>query len=157
MVFVTLGTQDKKFPRILDMVSACIDLGIIKEEVIVQAGSTKYSSNKMQIYDYLTPTKMQEYLTKCSYLITHGGVGTIIDGLNNHKKIIAVARLKKYGEHVNDHQLEIIQEFTKLGLVIDGTNDLKTAINKLTTFKPQKYQSNQTNFINLITNYIDNN
>jgi UDP-N-acetylglucosamine transferase subunit ALG13 len=157
MVFVTLGTQDKKFPRLLEMVNNCLQEGVITDKVIVQAGSTNYQSDKMTIYDYLSPEQMHEYLINCDYLITHGGVGSIIDGLNNQKKIIAVARLQKYGEHVNDHQLEIIKEFVKRGFIIDGTNDLKMAISKIKTFKPQKYQSNKDNFINLITNYIDNN
>ena len=49
MILVVLGTQDKQFTRLLDDVSREIELGHIKDEVIVQAGQTKYSSDKMQI------------------------------------------------------------------------------------------------------------
>ena len=53
MILVTLGTQDKEFPRLIQAVEKQIELGNIKDEVIVQAGSTKYKSNKMKIVDYI--------------------------------------------------------------------------------------------------------
>jgi UDP-N-acetylglucosamine transferase subunit ALG13 len=156
MIFVTLGTQDKSFTRLLKMVDECIASGLIKEEVIVQAGCTKYTSNNMKIYDFISPTDMFKYIKESKYIITHGGVGSILSSLNLNKKVIAVARLSKYKEHSNDHQLEIIKEFTKLGYILDGTNNLAQAILKLNNFTPKKYQSNQTSFVKLITDYIDN-
>ena len=156
MIFVTLGTQDKSFKRLLDKVSECIDLGLIKDEVIVQAGCTNYPSDKMKIFDYLDKSEMEKYIKKAKYIITHGGVGTIINCLDLNKKVIAVARLKEYGEHHNDHQLEIINEFSNDGYIING-EDLSNAIKKVDLFKPKKYVSNNKNFVKLITNYIDNN
>src|SRR5574344_1354521 len=157
MILVTLGTQDKPFTRVLRMVEDCIDSGLINESVIVQAGHTKYNSDKMKIIDFLDPKTMDNYINESSYLITHGGVGSIFSGLNCHKKIIAIARLKKYGEHENDHQLQIINEFEKDGFLINGTNDLSSAIKKLKQFNPHTYQSNQNNFIKLISDYIESN
>ena len=84
-------------------------------------------------------------------------MGTIIDSLNLNKKVIAVARLKKFKEHVNDHQLEIVKEFAKEGYILDGTNNLEKQILKVKDFKPKKYQSNNDNFVNLIRDYINNN
>lgn len=156
MVFVTLGTQDKEFVRLLEEVEKLIDKGVIKEHVIAQIGSTYYSSDKMQLLDYISRNEMIDYLKKADYVITHGGVGTIIDSLNLGKKVIAVPRLKKYKEHVNDHQLEIVNEFSKLGYILDGSN-LEQAIYKLDSFIPQKYQSNNENFVKLIDDYILNN
>ena len=156
MVFVTLGTQDKEFPRLLEEVENLINKGVIKEKVIAQIGSTGYNSDKIQLIDYLSQKDMLNYIKEAEYIITHGGVGTIIDSLNLEKKVIAVPRLKKYKEHVNDHQLEIVNEFSKLGFIIDGSN-LEQAIYKLDSFIPKKYESNNKNFVNLIENYIDNN
>ena len=157
MILVTLGTQDKQFTRLLTLVDDAINKHLINEPVIVQAGHTKYTSKNMQIFDFVTPTEMDKYIKESSYIIMHGGVGSIFNALNNHKKIIAVARLKEYDEHENNHQLQVINEFAKQGLLIDGTYDLNEAIKKLPTFKPNKYESNNANFISLITNYIDNN
>ena len=155
MIFVTLGTQVKEFPRLLNMVEELIDKGIIKEEVIAQIGSTKYSSKKMKLIDYMSKDEVLNYIKKSQFIITHGGVGTIIDSLNLNKKVIAVARLKKYKEHVNDHQLEIIEEFAKDGFIINGNNNLEDAISKLNDFKPKKYKSNNDNFTKLIADFIN--
>lgn len=157
MIFVILGTQDKQFTRLLDDVAKCIKKGLIKEKVIVQAGHTKYESKNMEIFDFVNPSDMKDYIKKSKYIITHGGVGSILDSLKCNKKVIAVARLSKYKEHTNDHQLQIIDEFTKLGYIIDGSNNLEKAIKNLDNFKLNKYQSNNENFIKLISDYIDNN
>ncbi len=156
MVFVTLGTQDKEFPRLLKEVEKLIDKGIINEEVVAQVGSTNYSSDKIKVVDYLSRNEVLNYIKNSKYVITHGGVGTIIDSINLGKKVIAVPRLKKYKEHVNDHQLEIVNEFSKLGFILDGSN-LEQAIYKLDSFIPKKYKSNNSNFVELIDNYINNN
>ncbi len=157
MIFVTLGTQDKEFKRLLIEVDKLIDKKIIKEEVIAQIGCTKYESSNMKLIDFIDRDDVLKYIKKSNYVICHGGVGTILDSLNLNKKVIAVARLKKYGEHVNDHQLEIIEEFEKCGYIINGSNDLESAISKLADFKPKKYTSNNNNFIKLITDFIDKN
>lgn len=156
MILVTLGTQDKEFPRLLEEVEKLIDKGIITEEVIAQIGSTNYSSDKMKLIDYLSRNEMLTFIKNAEYIITHGGVGTIIDSLNLGKKVIAVPRLKKYKEHVNDHQLEIVNEFSKLGYILDGSN-LEQAIFKLDNFIPNKYESNNQNFVKLIDDFIENN
>ena len=51
MILVTLGTNDKSFERLLAEVERLIDLGLIREEVVVQAGKTAYQSEKMKIWD----------------------------------------------------------------------------------------------------------
>lgn len=158
MIFVILGTQDKEFTRLLKQVEKEIKKGNIKERVIVQAGSTKYKSEYMEILDYISMNEFKNYIKKSDYIITHGGVGTILDALLLNKKIIAVPRLSKYKEHENDHQVQIIEEFSNMGYIIDGSrlNKLDESIDKLNTFIPKSYKSNNKNMINLIENYIDN-
>lgn len=159
MILVTLGTQDKKFYRLLDAVEKYIEENKIKEEVIVQAGSSSdYQSKHMKIFDLIPIDDFQELISKCNLLITHGGVGSIITGLKNNKKIIAIARLKKYGEHTNDHQLQIIKNFTQNGYILElpTPEDLKKVINASKKFVPKKYSSNTNNVIKVIEDYIDN-
>ena len=158
MIFVILGTQDKEFTRLLKQVEKEIKKGNIKDKVIVQAGSTKYKSEYMEILDYISMNEFKNYIKKSDYIITHGGVGTILDALLLNKKIIAVPRLSIYKEHENDHQVQIIEEFSNMGYIIDGSrlNKLDESINKLNTFIPKSYKSNNKNMINLIENYIDN-
>ena len=157
MIYVSLGTQDKKFPRLLQEVDKLIDKGIIKDEVIAQIGQTDYESKNMKLYDYLSKEDVLKYMNESRFIITHGGVGTILDALKLNKKVIAVARLKLYKEHVNDHQLQIIREYTKLGYILDGTYDLEKAIFDVNEFIPNQYVSNNENFIKQLEDYIDNN
>lgn len=156
MVFVTLGTQDKEFRRLPDEVLKLVNKGIIKD-VEIQVGCTKFESDKMKVYKYLNRDEVLKKMKKCDYIICHGGVGSILDALDMNKKVIAVARLSKYGEHVNDHQLQIIDYLTKNNHILDGTYNLEEQIKKIPTFKPKKYISNNDNFIKIIEDFIDNN
>ncbi len=158
MVFVTLGTQDKSFVRLLEKIDSAIDEGIITDKVIVQAGYTKYESKNMEIFDLLDRDEFADYIKKCDVLITHGGVGSIIAGLKNNKKVIAVPRLAKYKEHVNDHQIQIIENFNDQGYIIglDENIDFKDAFNRLKKFTPNKYKSNTENMIKLVEDVINN-
>ena len=159
MILVTLGTQDKSFKRLLEAVEKQIDKGTIKDKVVVQAGLTKYQSDKMEIFDFIPVSKFDDLIKSCDILITHAGVGSIITGLKNNKKVIAAARLKKYHEHTNDHQLQIVDNFAKSGYIIplENFDELDKAISKAKKFKPKPYESNTKNFVKLIKDYIDNN
>ena len=157
MIFVTLGTQDKSFKRLLEMVDSQIESGLINEEVVVQAGFTKYESKKMKIYDYIPMDEFDKIVDNCSLLITHGGVGNIMTGMERGKKVIAVPRLKKYKEHINDHQLQIVNNFTKEGYILRAIDEseLIDSIKKIKKFKPKKFKSNKDNFINILCQEID--
>lgn len=159
MILITLGTQDKEFTRLLKKVDELIDKKIIQEEVIVQAGYTKYESKNMQIFDYVPKKKLEKYMEDANFIITHAGVGTIFDALKKEKKIIAVPRLSKYKEHNNDHQLQIVEEFGKENLILPvyEMNELEDALKKIKKFKPNKYESNNQNMVKLVSNYIDGN
>ena len=159
MILVTLGTQDKSFKRLLDAIQKQIDLGNIQDKVIVQAGTTKYKSQDMEILDLIPYEDFDKYIKKCDLLITHGGVGSIITGLKNKKKVIAAARLAKYKEHTNDHQLQIIANLSREGyiLALNDFDKLAEVIEESKNFTPKQYKSNTSNMIKLISNYIDNN
>jgi UDP-N-acetylglucosamine transferase subunit ALG13 len=157
MILVTLGTQDKSFKRLLKEIDNQIVKGNIKEEVIIQAGHTKYKSENMQIFDFINKEELNNLMDKANLIITHAGVGTIIEGLNKNKKMIVVPRLKKYSEHTNDHQLQITNQFANSGYIIP-LYEIKELDNKLIevlNFVPKKYKSNNMKFIKLLKEYID--
>ena len=151
MIFVILGTQDKKFPRLLEAIQKKIDEGKInkKEEIIVQAGSTKFESKDMKIMDYIPVKEFEELVDKADLIICHAGVGTILTALKKGKKIIACARLKKYGEHVNDHQLQILYNFTTEGyiLALEDFDKIDILIKQARNFTPAKFKSNKKFFL----------
>lgn len=158
MILVTLGTQDKQFYRILEALEDKLDKHLIDDEVIVQAGcSADFKSKYMKIFDLIPMDEFDEMIKKCDLLITHGGVGSIITGLKNNKKVIAAARLSKYNEHVNDHQLQIIDNFSKEGYILklDNFDDIDKLIKDSSKFKPKKFKSNTDNMIDLIDREIE--
>ena len=159
MIFVMLGTQNNSFHRLLEEVQKNIDNGNINEEVVVQKGYTKFESKDMTLFDEISQDKFNKLIDKADLIITHGGVGSIITSITKGKKVIAVPRLQKYGEHVNDHQLDIIESFNEKGYIIGlhEVSELGNALKKVKNFKPQKYVKNTGNIISIIENFIDNN
>ena len=157
MILVTLGTQDKTFVRLLDEIDKLINKGIIKDKVIVQAGFTKYSSDNMEIFDLIPQDEFNNLMSKADLVITHGGVGNIISALEKNKKVIAVPRLAKYKEHINDHQTQIIAKFNALGYIIglQDVDELENAFKKVKKFKPQKFVHDNSKMLNLVSQLID--
>lgn len=159
MIFVILGTQDKKFPRLLEAIQKKIDEGKIspEEEIIVQAGSTKFESNDMKIFDFISINEFEEYIEKADLIICHAGVGTILTALKKNKKIIAAARLKEFGEHVNDHQLQILENFKDEGyiLALEDFEKLDVLIEQAKSFTPAKFKSNKRFFLSQLEKEIN--
>lgn len=149
MILVTLGTQDKPFKRLIQEVEKQINLGNIKDEVFVQAGCTKYESDKMKIVDYISINEFSKLLKEADFIITHAGVGSIIEGLENNKKMIVAARKQEYGEHVNNHQEQILENFGEHGYIIPvyDLEKLDEAIAKVKDFKPKEFKGNNDKFI----------
>ena len=154
-----LGTQNNSFHRLLEEIDKLIDIGKIQEEVIVQAGYTKYESKNMKIIDFLPSEELEKLEQQANCIITHGGVGSIIGSIEKGKKVIAVPRLKQYGEHVNDHQIDIVESFNQLGYIIGikDVSELCDALQKVTTFKPKKYVRNTGNIIKIVSDFIEKN
>ena len=156
MSLVMLGTQNNSFERLLKEIEECINKKIIQEEVIVQAGYTKYDSEKMKILDLIPREELEEIQEKADLIITHGGVGSIISSITKNKKVIAIPRLHKYGEHVNDHQEEIVELFNKKQYIIGikDVSELSNAIKRSKDFEPKKYEADNSKLINIVDNFI---
>ena len=83
--------------------------------------------------------------------------GSIISSIEKGKKVIAIPRLHQYGEHVNDHQKEIVELFNNKGYIIgiNEVEELEQAIMKSKEFKPKKYEHNNKKMLEIIENFID--
>lgn len=157
MILVLLGTQNNSFHRLLEEVEKNINEGTINEEVIVQAGYTKFKSHKMRIIDLISKEQLEQFQEEASLIITHGGVGSIITSIKKGKKVIAVPRMHEYGEHVNNHQMQIVKNFDEQGYIIgiEKVEDLKQAIEKSRRFEPKKYQTNNEKMLKTIEDFIE--
>ena len=157
MILVLLGTQNNSFHRLLEKINDLINKKIIKEEVIVQAGYTKYETKNMKILDFVTSNQLEKMQKEARIIITHGGVGSIITSLKMGKKVIGVPRLHQYLEHVNDHQTQIVELFSQKGYIIGVLNldDMEKALKEIETFEPKKYEKDNRKMLKLIEDFID--
>lgn len=157
MIFVTLGSQKFQFNRILREIDRLIEIGIIKEEVFAQIGYSDYEPKYFKFKKFLDRDEFIQTMDRCETVITHGGTGAIVGALKKDKKVIAVARLAKYEEHVDNHQLQLIEEFYDSNLIF-GTSDcdkLEGFIKIIDNKVFNKYLSNTDNIIKSLESYID--
>ncbi|NTW90436.1 MAG: exopolysaccharide biosynthesis protein [Erysipelotrichaceae bacterium] len=157
MILVTLGTQDKSFVRLLEALEKQCESGLILDEIIVQSGYTKFDSKYMKLIPYFSQDELDQYRQNAQCIITHGGVGSILDGCRYGKKIIGVARLKEFKEHINDHQIEICEQFSKDGYILYAENleDIHRLIDQTKSFEPKKYIFDNMKLIMHIKSVID--
>lgn len=151
MILVLCGTQKQDFTRMIKLVEQVSKL----EKVVVQAGHNQYESNSMEIFSFVSNDKIQKLYEEADLIVTHAGAGSMLQAIQNHKKIIAVPRLEKYGEHVNDHQIELAQKFESLGYLIayqDG-EDFTQVYQRAKQFQPRPYLL-RGNMVDLIDNKI---
>lgn len=144
MIFVTVGTQKQQFTRLLEMLEKSEELK--NDEIIVQSGYTKYESNRLKLIDFVSFEKMEEYIDKSEFVISHGGVGSIFTALKRNKKVLVVPRLSKYKEHINDHQLEICEQLEKddFILYLKDEKDFDKIIRRIRRRKNKEYMSDRS-------------
>lgn len=158
MIFVCLGTQDFQFDRLLEKLDQLIERKVIQEEVFAQVGYSNYVPLRYGYKKFINFDEFDACLDNCNFVITHGGTGTIIKAIRKGKKVIAVPRLKKYGEHVDDHQKEIIETFREKNLVcgLDDLEQLEEAITRIEKFTPESFVSGNAKIITILNNFINN-
>ncbi len=158
MILVLLGTQNNDFHRLLEEIDKNIENGNINEDVIVQAGYTRYHSNNMKIFKMTSSNELEKLIDSAELIITHAGLGSIEMSLKKGKKVIAVPRKKIYGEHVNNHQEDIEKEFNDKGYIvgIDNVEKLSDALNRVKEFVPIKYiPVNNKKMVEIVKTFID--
>lgn len=119
MIFITLGSQKFQFNRLLKAVDELVAAGKIKDEVFAQIGYSDYKPMNYKYEQFLDREKFSQVMDKAEIVITHGGTGAIIGAVKKGKKVIAVPRLAKYGEHVDNHQLQLVGQFKELNLICE--------------------------------------
>lgn len=145
MIFVLLGTQDASFTRLTNMVRELVQTPNWQEEVIIQSGTTpiEWGNEHVQVSPFFEKSVFQTHFKNARIIITHGGAGTMFEALNENKKTIVIPRLAQFGEHVDDHQLELATMFSDLGyLEIHQYGHLVDTINKVEITLYNKYEAN---------------
>ena len=156
MIFITLGSQKFQFNRLLIEIDKLIKEGKISEEVFAQIGYSNYKPQNYKYKEFLDREEFSKFMKSSRMVITHGGTGAIIGAVKQGKKVIAVPRLAKYGEHVDDHQIEITSQFKEMNLIesVEDVELLNNAISKIDQLKFNVYQSNTDRIIESIEKFI---
>jgi UDP-N-acetylglucosamine transferase subunit ALG13 len=157
LIFVTLGSQKFQFNRLLKEIDKLIENGSIDEEVFAQIGYSDYKPKNYKFKEFLNRDEFSDIMDKCDKVITHGGTGAIIGAVKKGKKVIAVPRLKKFGEHVDDHQVEILKQFENLGIICScyDSNDLSSGLKKINEIELKSYQSNIEAILTSIDTFLN--
>ncbi len=154
-IFITLGSQKFQFNRLLKEVDQLCENKKISAEIYAQIGYSDYLPKHYEYKDFLDREEFAVEMDKADIVITHGGTGAIIGAVKKGKKVIAVPRLAKYGEHVDDHQLQLTRQFDELKLIYsceDG--DLSKALKIVKCTRYKLYQSNTDKIIKSIEHFI---
>jgi exopolysaccharide biosynthesis glucuronosyltransferase PssE len=117
LIFVTVGNTRQGFDRLMKAVEGLKAAGLIEGEVLVQYGHSSHVPGNCTCVPFLDREEYRTAVEKASLVISHAGAGAIGACLQAGKKPVIVPREKAYGEHVNDHQIEIAKELGSAGRI----------------------------------------
>ncbi|MBU3958131.1 MAG: beta-1,4-galactosyltransferase [Nanoarchaeota archaeon] len=159
MIFVSLGTHERPFFRLAREMDRLSREGRIRDKIVAQLGFTdyKFKSPRIKAEKYMSQKKFDKSFKGAEIIITHGGSGNILDAISQGKPVVAVPRLSKFGEHVNDHQLQIVKEMEKLGNVfaVYDIEKLFEAIEKAKTAGAKKAKRNTPEIFGIIEKTLE--
>ncbi len=126
MIFVTVGTNEARFDRLLH----AFDSGPPDEELLVQHGPSPVRPPGATCVDYLAVRRACGAVRRARIVVTHAGVGSIMTALANGKRPFVVPRLRRFGEAVDDHQMQLGRRLHEAGLVtfVERPEDLRAAL-----------------------------
>ncbi|HTY54352.1 MAG TPA: glycosyltransferase [Candidatus Binataceae bacterium] len=158
MIFVTVGNANQPFDRLLRGVERCVEAGSIADEVLIQAGNTRgFNSSRCKVVDFLPAAEFERVLKEARVIISHAGAGTLIHVLRAGKTPVLMPRREKYGEHVDDHQVEIVEALAAEGRVIAAyePEDLPAAVAAAEQRGRQAAPSAPTQMIEMVARAIE--
>lgn len=156
MIFVCVGSRGYQFNRLLREMDSLIESGKITEKVFAQIGQSDYLPKFYPYKRYLDMDTFKKYQQESELIISHGGTGALIAALKLEKQVIAVPRLMQYGEHIDDHQLQVSSALEEAGYLICVRDicGLGDAICRMKKYPVQKKYSRPSYVIKLIDEFI---
>lgn len=152
MIFVTVGTHEQQFNRLIEYMDGLKADGVIQEDVIVQIGYSTFEPCHCQWQKLYPYHKMLELVAEARIVITHGGPSSFIMPLQIGKTPIVVPRQKQFNEHVNNHQVEFCRKVASTQrniILVDNVEEVKAVIMDYETIvssMPKKYVNNNMEF-----------
>lgn len=118
MIFVTVGSRNYPFDRLFKKLDELYEDGTLSEPMFAQIGTSTYQPKHYGYKNFISPEEFLQKIKDADIVVSHGASGSIMKALNAGKKVIAVTRLEKYGEHINDHQIQNNEAFSSNGYVL---------------------------------------
>ena len=137
MILVTVGMHTEGFSRLvveMDRLATQVD-----EQVIIQIGHTAYRPRAARWFSFAPYEEMQALCERARVIVSHAGAGSILTALRYQKPLIVVPRRKKYGEILDDHQLELAEVLSETStlLLVYETEELADKLQAAEHFTPR--------------------
>lgn len=150
--------SEYKFTRFLKIIDDLCDENILDgKEIVAQISTSDYIPKNYKYFDIIANDEFNILIDKAEFIITHAGTGNVIPALKKGKKVIIFPRLYKYGEHIDNHQLELSNMLYEEGYVLVANNkeELIEQLNKVKNFTPKKFISNNDKINSIILDFIN--
>ncbi len=140
MIFLTVGTWRAGYDRLVKALDELLDNGVISEQVIAQTGYSSYKPKHMTVVEFCSPREFRDLISEARLVISHAGMGTIIETVKLLKPLIAVPRQRSLGEVDNDHQFVTAKQLESEGkiLVAYEVSELPAKLEEAGTFVPAR-------------------
>lgn len=161
MIFVTVGTHEQQFNRLIQKVDELKKEGAIEDEVVIQTGFSTYEPKCCKWQKLFAYDEMRKNVEDARIVITHGGPSSFIMPLQMGKVPIVVPRQAKYDEHVNDHQLAFCRQIAdrqKNIILVEDTDEVLASVlnyDSLSAGLKNGSQSNNSKFCERFKEIVD--
>lgn len=108
MIFVTVGTHEQPFDRLVKAIDALVADGTIGEGVFVQTGYCTYEPIHCAWSRFVPTPEMHSRMEAADIIVTHGGPSSFVEAMAAGKVPVVVPRYERFGEHVNGHQASFV-------------------------------------------------
>jgi beta-1,4-N-acetylglucosaminyltransferase len=113
-IFVTVGTAS--FERLVTTIDNISEH--INEKILVQIGRTEYEPKNVDFFRFTKDlNEFNELNENAKIIISHAGIGNVMNALDKNKPLIILPRRKKYKEVIDDHQVKMAKSLEKFPLV----------------------------------------
>jgi UDP-N-acetylglucosamine transferase subunit ALG13 len=128
LIFTTVGTHDAPFDRLVRRMDALA--GETEEPVWIQVGHATVTPGRAPYRRFFLPEEYRRLFEESRTIVSHAGIGTLLEAARRRKPLVCVPRLRRFGEHWDDHQLEICRELARSGTLhfVDDPNDLDLTV-----------------------------
>lgn len=151
LIFVTVGGM-RAFERLIREMDRIA--GKVDEKVVMQIGSTNYEAKNCDYFRFMSVNEIEELYAGARVVVCHAGIGSILTAVKYNKPLILVPRMKRYGEHIDDHQLEIAREMESLGVtVVYDISNLESAVENV-NIGPIEFKG-ETTLVHRLKDYLD--